>query len=172
MVAKKICIVGDFAVGKSSLVRRFVFDEFDTDYRATLGVNIYKYSTVIQAADGQSVGMDQMLWDIEGKPEPDDTYRTYLAGSAGALIVGDITRDRAIDSLIGHGRFYETCRPGRPIVFVLNKGDLLEPDSENPHSDRLVEAFGEPYLKTSAKTGSAVIKAFDQLSRRIITIGS
>lgn len=172
MVAKKICVIGDFAVGKSSLVRRFVFDDFDTDYRATLGVNIYKYNTVIQAADGQSVEMDQLLWDIEGKPEPDDTYRTYLAGSAGALIVGDITRDTAINSLISHGRFYETCRPGRPVAFVLNKGDLLAPDDEGPNGDPLVDAFGEPYLKTSAKTGSAVVKAFDQLARRIITIGS
>ncbi|NNE85816.1 MAG: GTP-binding protein [Alphaproteobacteria bacterium] len=172
MVAKKICIIGDFAVGKSSLVRRFVFDEFDTNYQATLGVNIYKYGTVIKDSGGQSIEMDQMLWDIEGKPEPDESYRTYLAGSAGALIVGDITREGAIDSLINHGRFYETCRPGRPIVFVLNKADLLDTNAQGPDSGSLVAAFGEPYLVTSAKTGSAVVKAFDQLARRIVTVGA
>jgi len=96
MVAKKICIIGDFAVGKSSLVRRFVLDEFDANYQATLGVNIYKYAAVIQDSGGQSVEMDQMLWDIEGRPDPDDTYCTYLAGSSGALIVGDITRENAL----------------------------------------------------------------------------
>lgn len=172
MVAKKICVIGDFAVGKTALVRRYVLDEFNVDYRATLGVNIYKYASVIKDSDGRSVAMDQLLWDIEGKPELDDTLRTYLTGSAGALIVGDIMRADALDSLVSHARFYETCRPGRPIVFVLNKIDLLETSAEGPDPSPLVKAFGDPYMKTSAKTGSAVVKAFDQLARRINTVGS
>jgi GTPase SAR1 family protein len=89
MVSKKICVIGQFAVGKTSLVRRYVLDEFSHDYQATLGVNIYKYSdTVDYPASGEST-LNQIIWDIEGGDTNPEKTGTYIQGAAGALVVGN-----------------------------------------------------------------------------------
>ena len=84
-VGKKICMLGDFGVGKTSLVRRYVHDEFSPEYQTTLGVNIYKYTDHVPTAAGD-VEFRHMLWDIEGGLQRESLLDSYIAGAAGAIV--------------------------------------------------------------------------------------
>jgi len=171
-VSKKVCIIGDFAVGKTSLVRRHVLNEFSPHYQATLGVNIYKFSDTIDLPDGESVLMNEIIWDVESGDTASGKLSTYLRGAAGAVIVGDIAREQPLTSMIERARlFQETC-PGRPVVFALNKVDLISDidDSEDGHA--LEEEFSGVAMRTSAAEGTAVQELFRHLGRRILEIGA
>ena len=169
---KKICIIGAFAVGKTSLVRRYVLNQFSPDYQATLGVNIYKYSDEIEAPNGVSQTINQIIWDIEGGQLGADLRDTYLRGASGALVVGDVTRDDALDSMAQHAEHFLRVQPGRPLVFVLNKMDLLDSPDVAPDGAELIDAFGGPLVRASAATGRAVPELFRALSRRMLGVGA
>ena len=174
-VSKKICILGDFAVGKTSLVRRYVLDEFSPDYQATLGVNIYKYSDdVTVPSSNERVTVNQVLWDIEGADEDrNPALDTYLHGASGALVVGDVTRDVTVDSMFEHARHFQRSQTGRPVVFALNKADLAgASDIQGERRTALETEFGTTVLETSAATGSAVRDLFRALAERVLEIGT
>jgi len=169
---KKICIIGAFAVGKTSLVRRYVLNQFSPDYQATLGVNIYKFSDQIEAPDGASQTVNQIIWDIEGGQLGSDILDTYLRGASGALVVGDVTRGDALDSMAQHAQHFLRLQPGRPLVFALNKMDLLDSPDLAPDGAGLSNEFGGPLVQASAASGSAVPRLFHALGRRILQVGA
>ena len=171
-INKKICVIGDFAVGKTSLIRRYVLNQFSPDYQATLGVNIYKFTDRIETAKGDVEEFNEIIWDIEGTKEGGELVDTYLRGAAGALVIGDVTRDGAVASMARHAHRFETIQPGRPVVFALNKKDLLESTEDTTLGEPLSREFGGPVVKTSAATGAAVPELFRALGRRILEIGA
>ncbi|NIA71394.1 GTP-binding protein [Pelagibius litoralis] len=171
-ISKKICIVGAFAVGKSSLVRRYVLKEFTEDYQATLGVNVYKYVDQVETLDGGLETVSQILWDIEGSQQKVELLNTYLRGAAGALVVGDVTRPDALESMAAHAEHFLKVQPGRPVVFALNKVDLLDSVESAPDGRVLTDQFGGRALHTSAATGAAVPELFHVLASRILEIGA
>ena len=118
---KKLCVLGDFSVGKTSLVRRYIFDEFSGRYVATAGVKIYRYQSKIEIED-EAVDVDQSIWDIEGSHSGEQLVRSYITGASGALIVGDLSRSNAIASMIGHAETFQDALPGRPVVFAPQQG--------------------------------------------------
>ncbi len=169
---KKISILGDLAVGKTSLVRRYVLNQFSPDYQATLGVNVYKYVESELDPKGGASGINFIIWDIEGNHHNADLQRTYLQGSAGALVVGDVTRDGTLSDMEAHAKAFLDVCPGRPLAFAANKIDLLEEGTPAPSQARLVEEFGAPAFSTSAKTGEAVPEIFRALGQRILQLGT
>ncbi len=169
---KKICIVGAFSVGKTSLVRRYVLNEFSPDYQATLGVNVYKYSDRLATPDGGSETVNQIIWDIEGSELGVNLLETYLRGASGALVVGDVMRDDCIESMTAHARRFLEIQPGRPVVFALNKIDLLDSANAGPDGSALKEEFGGPVLNTSAADGTAVPELFRELASRMLKVGA
>lgn len=171
-VSKKICMLGDFAVGKTSLVRRYVLGEFSPVYQATLGVNIYKYSDTITPTDQQPVQLNQILWDIEGFQHRTDLLQTYIHGASGAIIVGDVTADDAADTMSQHARSFLKQRPGRPVVFALNKADLLAEPDGGEASDALEARFANRPILTSALDGRAVPDLFRALGGHILELGT
>lgn len=170
-VSKKVSILGDFAVGKTSLVRRYVLNEFSDSYQATLGVNIYKYQTQLNHL-GSETDLNLILWDVEGFESSSGVIENYVRGSAGGFIVGDATRPDVVDSLQRHAAFFQSLQPGRPLVFAFNKIDLLEEQLSAEVYQPLGEQFGAPVFQTSAATGETVKEAFDGLSARILEIGA
>lgn len=170
-INKKIVMLGDFGVGKTSLVRRYVLSEFSPDYQTTLGVNVYKFSDDVSAADGSTCRINLIIWDIEGGIGSDRLLNSYLIGAAGAVIVADITRDDAGKSLLDFADRFQAAVPGRPMGFAFNKTDL-------PHADGgkrgagVVERFGIEPIRTSAATGEAVPDLFRSLSARILETGA
>jgi len=169
-LAKKLCLLGDFSVGKTSLIRRYIHDEFSRDYHATVGVQVHEYSDDIDTGQGE-VSFAQLIWDVEGSRFGEELVGSYILGSAGALIVGDATRHDVIASMTSHTRKFLELLPGRPVVFALNKADLLT-EGDRPAADELIETFGGEFVYTSALTGESVNSLFHALGRRVLEIGA
>ncbi|TNC81276.1 MAG: GTP-binding protein [Oleiphilus sp.] len=162
-ISKKVCMVGPFAVGKTSLVRRFVESIFSDKYHTTIGVKISK--KVIDLDEAQ---MQLMLWDIEGVDVFTDLRPSYLRGAAGVMIAVDGTRPatfKQIDRLI---ELVNQQLPDVPKVLLVNKFDLK---SEWKLEEQALEEYasrGIPVFRTSAKTGEAVEEAFETLAKSIV----
>jgi GTPase SAR1 family protein len=169
--ARKICMLGDFGVGKTSLVRRYVIGDFSPTYHATIGVNVYTHTDAVPAESGP-LRLSQVIWDIEGSEQGSPTLATYVHGASGAIIVGDVTRADAIASLVRHGRFFQGLRPGRPVVFALNKSDLLAAGTAPPAAAEVERAFGAAVITTSALLGDAVPELFRALGAAMLRIGA
>lgn len=167
MTTRKIVILGGFGVGKTSLIRRYVLDEFSDVYRATLGVHLYKHSATLDV-DGAEVAANLVLWDIEGVPEPVDQTKRYIAGASGAIIVGDITRPATAETMAEMAFMFERHCPARPIAFAINKTDLAAAEGAEAAFASVVEEFDAPALRTSARTGSEVMGLFNTVSRLIL----
>lgn len=171
-VNKKICMLGDFAVGKTSLVRRYVLSQFSTDYHSTLGVNMLKFSDDMAGPDG-SVAMDMILWDIEGGIQSDTMLRSYMTGAAGAVVVADATRSETVPRMRDYAQRFRDALPGRPLCFALNKMDLVEVEPAcGADADAVAAAFDGDVIRTSAATGDAVPALFRALGERILRIGA
>lgn len=159
MVAKKICMLGAFSVGKTSLVARFVESVFSEKYLTTVGVKVDK--KVVQL-EGQEVKL--MLWDLAGEDDFGAANLNYLKGASGYLLVMDGTRRATLDTAQALSRRIEEQVGRLPFVALLNKADLRD---EWEFSAQDVTDI--TILETSAKTGQGVEEAFLQLTRAMLT---
>jgi hypothetical protein len=162
MIQKKICMLGASAVGKTSLVSRFVRSLFSEKYHTTVGVKVDKKIVAL----GQDQ-MDLLLWDLYGEDEFQKMRASYLRGSSGYVLVVDGTRRETLEkAVVLQNRTEETI--GKvPFVLVVNKADLVE---KWEISDAAIEELGKrgwPAFKTSAKTGEGVDQAFLALARKM-----
>ena len=164
MLNKKICLLGSMAVGKTSLVSRFVSSIFSDEYLSTVGVKISKKSI---RADDQDLNL--MLWDLEGHDEYGEINISYLKGAAGLLFVVDGTRGGTLSQVLEiRESALKVVGPGTPHLFLMNKSDLR---SEWQVSDAVLGALkarGCEILEVSAKTGDNVEKAFELLARSML----
>ncbi len=167
IIQRKICLLGDFAVGKTSLVRRFVYNKFETDYQATIGVHISRKEVLLQDAGAKKVGL--VLWDLAGGETFSQMEESYYRGSAGALLVADITRQDTISLLNTYATTFTQINPHARLVIVFNKGDLLPSSPELLTSLKGIGArWGAPSFITSALTGDRVEQAFRELALAVI----
>ncbi len=157
LIQKKICLLGDFAVGKTSLVRRFVYDRFDERYLSTIGVKIYR-KEIFPAPD---IRLNLLVWDLAGSEEFSGVQSSYLLGAVGALLVCDLTRPNTLHSLPTYQERLQRVSPGAHVVLLANKVDLVE-EREISDDDlaRMGEALRAPVFLTSAKTGQCVQESF------------
>jgi small GTP-binding protein len=159
MLQKKICMLGGFGVGKTSLVSRFVSSMFSDKYLTTVGVKIDKKTVSLASQD-----MTLMLWDIYGEDEFQTVRESYLRGASGYLLVADGTRHATLETAAALQRKAESVVGPVPFLLLLNKADL---DREWQVDERalvkLVEQ-GWRVMKTSAKTGADVDHAFMTLA--------
>lgn len=160
-IQKKICLLGDFAVGKTSLVRRFVEGRFDDKYLSTIGVKISRRS--LARPNGT---MNLLVWDLAGSEEFKES--SYLQGTAGALIVCDVTRRSTLETLKNYAMYLHQITVGVPLVFIGNKMDLVDQHAIKESELQAVAAgFGCPFILTSAKTGNQVEVAFQMLAEQL-----
>jgi small GTP-binding protein len=163
MIQKKICMLGTFAVGKTSLVRRFVESIFSETYHTTVGVKIDKKPVQI---DGKEI--DLVLWDLYGNDDFQKIRWSYFQGASGYLLVADGTRRATIDKAV---QLEERARAEIgpvPFVFVMNKCDLVDDWEFDPEMEAGLAAKSWTILISSAKTGQGVDEAFSQLARKIV----
>ncbi|GAA4348927.1 Rab family GTPase [Variovorax defluvii] len=162
MLQKKICLLGAFGVGKTSLVRRFVDTIFSDSYLTTVGVKIDK-KVVRTGADDVAL----ILWDIAGEDEVSAVRVSYLRGAAGYLLVVDGTRPETLataESIQGRIR----AELGAvPFFVLLNKSDLVEDWALPPERIEALAADGWLFRRTSAKTGIGVDETFGELAARL-----
>lgn len=159
MLQKKVCMLGSFSVGKSSLVRRFVETIFSEQYHTSIGVKVDKK---VVHAKGQDVTL--VLWDIHGEDAFQKVQISYLRGMSGYLLVADGTRRQTLeDALALANRVTETM--GKvPVVLVFNKCDLTAEWEIEPDREARLAADGWTIFRTSAKTGEAVEQVFSSLA--------
>lgn len=163
----KLILTGDFRVGKTSLIRRFVKNQFEKDYISTIGVQLSK--KIVDLTD--KIKMNFILWDIGGQIRLMAPYRPkFYNGANAAFIVIDRTRE---DTLSSVKKWYEDIKnsipKNIPIVLVGNKSDLLAEIIISEEDIRKVaEDFGFHYILTSAKTGENVNDAFLYIAYRVI----
>ncbi|HEU4927597.1 MAG TPA: Rab family GTPase [Vicinamibacterales bacterium] len=162
MHQNKICMLGGFGVGKTSLVSRFVSSIFSDTYLTTVGVKIDKKKVTLDSGE-----MTLMLWDIYGQDDLQTVRDSYLRGATGYLLVADGTRYSTLDIAVALQGRAESVIGGVPFLLLLNKSDLeREWQVDEETLVNLVDQ-GWRVLKTSAKTGAGVEEAFTTLAQEM-----
>lgn len=169
----KICLIGEAAVGKTSMIRRFVHDEFDDKYITTLGAKVSKKVIDYDLSHKDlHIDMDMTIWDIMGEKGFRDLVKeAFFIGTRGVLAVCDITRYDTLKELDDWIQSVFRVVGNIPVIYAVNKVDLKDEvllmygDTELEQSTR---AFDASYLYTSAKTGENVEEIFRKLGQMII----
>lgn len=163
MLEKKICMLGTLAVGKTSLVRRFIEGIYSEDYHTTIGVKIDKKSVREASQDVKLV-----LWDILGQDRFQSVQPSYWRGMFGYLLVVDGTRRNTLDEAFALNQRVVDTGLKVPAILLVNKADLA--DQWEIGEDRLAQLAqsGWEIMRTSAKTGENVDAAFSRLTLKML----
>jgi len=166
MTARKVMLLGEIGVGKSSTVQRLVFDKFDFNYKPTIGVDVYRYDLPeVAGRERQSL----IVWDTDGNFGEAIFRHVYMKEASAAMIVGDLSRPQTLDTMVKLAEGFAGALPGRHISLLLNKIDLVSA----PGAVELPEDFARLRIApvmTSAKTGQNVqdcfVRAANDINRR------
>lgn len=160
MIRRKICMVGGFAVGKTSLVARFVHSTFSAKYLTTVGVKVDTCTVALEP--GRDLTL--VVWDLAGDSAFSSMAKTYLRGSSGYLLVADGTREHTLDVAEQLDLQARAILGEIPRVLLLNKHDLT-PEWQIPESRvQALRAQGMKVHYTSALSGKDVARAFHDLA--------
>ncbi len=171
-ISKKMCIIGDFGVGKTSLIRRLVDRQFSDEYLSTVGVKISRKTIILANTKQQeNVTAKLLIWDLEGHTKFKVIAPTYLQGASGVLIVADVSRSETVERISEHIHFFYSVNPKGSIIVALNKVDLIDEEKlallvEISHSigkDKVMAVY-----TTSAKTGKDVDEIFYKLAYTMV----
>ncbi|MFQ5837891.1 MAG: Rab family GTPase [Thermoplasmata archaeon] len=167
----KLCLAGEAAVGKTSLIRRFVYDQFEDKYTVTLGAKVTKKTVTVNNPRGKGkIEVDVAIWDIMGEKFLRELLReAYFYGAQGILAVCDVTRAETLVDLEDWKVAIEKVVGEIPILILANKVDLKD---EAVIDEKGLQLFCEgwqcPYLFTSAKSGKNVDKAFSEMAKMVL----
>ena len=169
-VAKKILLIGDPSVGKTSLVRKFVLDIFDDKYLTTLGTKVTNKTMILTPAElKQKVELKMLIWDVMGQKEYKLIQESAYQGASGAIIVCDLSRDDTMENLNSWVSDLFNISGVIPVVFVGNKIDLIDQSNlDATNLENVAMSYESPFFLTSAKTGENVEDTFKALGNIII----
>ena len=162
MIQKKVCMVGAFATGKTSLVARFVKGIYSDKYQTTIGVKIDK-----KVVETGANPLTMVLWDIYGEDEFQNIRMSYLRGAAGYLLVVDGTRRETLDIAIQLQAKVEDHIGPVPFIVMLNKCDLEASWEITPADLEALAQRGWKMIKSSAKEDQGVQDAFAHLAQQM-----
>lgn len=169
MITKKIVLIGDFSTGKTSLIRKYVDNQFSDEYLTTIGVKISK--KIVNLSTTNDVQL--LIWDIEGNTDVKAMNPAYIMGANGIIIVADSTREKSIDNIKDHLQTCSKLLKKVPIIIALNKSDLLNDDFI---MEQLLTNLKNLYSEidfiypTSAKNGRNVELIFTNLAQSMLEI--
>jgi small GTP-binding protein len=171
-ITQKICLLGDFNVGKTSLVRRFIEGQFSDRYLSTVGVKVSRKSVQVRTTtDIRQINL--LLWDLEGNTKFKSITPSYLKGASGSIIVGDLSRTDTLQNLHQHLELFFEINPQGKAFIALNKADLVPSEKlaqllGNYQSDNFPGILG--IYPTSAKTGDRVEEIFQELATALASV--
>jgi small GTP-binding protein len=171
-IAKKICIIGDFGVGKTSLIRRFVEREFRDRYLSSVGVKIFRKSVqVISKNQEEKLTVQLLLWDLEGSNKLQKITPTYLQGASAVIIVGDVNRQETLVHISEHINIFLSINPTGLIVVAFNKMDLTDEEkvSNIINNYKWEQERVIAHYPISAKTGLCIDEMFEKIAYGIIS---
>lgn len=163
MIKKKVCMLGAFAVGKTSLVQRYVHSIFSDKYHTTVGVKIEKAQVTIL-----DTHVDLIIWDLHGEDDFQHVRLSYLKGSAGLIYVVDGTREATLLTALNLKEIVERTIGKLPLVLVINKSDLEDQWELAPSIMEELSDQGITVMKSSAKTGTQVEQLFQLLTKKMM----
>lgn len=160
-------MIGDFSVGKTSLVARYVQQTFSDKYLTTVGVKID--TKVVTLPDQRQAKLS--LWDIAGANKLTSATASYLRGAAGYLLIVDSTRRPTWDAALELRKSVSQQIGDKPYILLLNKADLTEQWEMNEAAIAAEREQGVTILKSSAKLGTSVEEAFSLLTLKMLDAG-
>lgn len=158
MNSRKILLTGSFAVGKTSLFHRFLYNTFSDKYLTSIGVKVDK--------KGVNIGGEEMaliVWDIAGEVSQDKIPRSYFLGASAIIYVFDLSRPSTFENIDSDLFFLETILPACPIRVVGNKKDLIQ----DVQLESIATSLSVDYF-TSAKTGENVENLFNDIGKELL----
>ncbi|MEM1306914.1 MAG: Rab family GTPase [Pseudomonadota bacterium] len=167
MMIRKVMMMGEMGVGKTSIVNQLVFKQFSADYNASIGTDVYQYEC---RPTPESDPVLLNVWDTDGSYGEAIFKSVYIRGAHGAIIVGDVTRQRTLETMSKLADTFERELPGRHFTCVLNKCDLLGPDDEIALPQSMVERR-LPHVRTSALSGENVEAVFRTAAQTMVRRG-
>ena len=164
--AFKLILGGDGGVGKTSMVHRFVENEFDVDYKSTIGTSIMKKECEFDSLESK---VRFVIWDLAGQSQFKRVRASYVANAEAGILVFDVTRRETYDNIkIWHGEIMESS-PTITLILVGNKIDLVVSRAvSTQEGEEIAKKLGLSYIETSAKTGENIEDAFKMLALQII----
>ena len=163
MIQKKICLLGGFAVGKTSLIRRFVTGMFSERYQTTIGVTIEKKTLLVDDRD-----VTLMIWDLYGEDDFQKMRESYLRGSSGYILVADGMRRSTLDTAESLHQLAQSTLGSVPFVLIVNKADQLQEWEIDEATLAQLRRKGWLVFTGSAKTGDGVPELFMRLTHTIL----
>lgn len=162
---RKIVLLGDSAVGKTSLIRRFVLDSFDDSYITTIGTKITKKDVQIDRTGGRSA-VTMMIWDVLGQQGYTGTQSMSYVGTQGAIFVFDLTRPESLASIASYWKpELAKVAGGVPCLLVGNKVDLVgRRGVSDADVAKAADSLGARHFLSSAKTGEGVEALFAKMA--------
>jgi len=154
--SKKIILIGNFGVGKTSLTRQFVYQKFSEEYLTTLGVKIDK--KVMERGDDL---INLMIWDIAGEVTQTRVNTSYYLGSNGVMYVFDVSRPSTYEQMQADIEYVQKLLPNVPILRIANKADLLSPE-------QIAQLPVKYDFLCSAKNNQNVEQAFEKLTELML----
>lgn len=164
----KVILIGPPAVGKTSLLNRFVHNEFDMSYKLTIGVDFLTKTLDYEPSKKAKL----QIWDIGAQERFNFLHRSFYDGAFGALVVFDLSRQQTFSGMkVWISEMRGILPDDIPKVILGNKSDLLT-DIGQVIDKNEVEEYSEDqgciYIETSAKTGDNVENAFRELTHRMV----
>jgi small GTP-binding protein len=160
----KIVVVGDAAVGKTSLIVRYVKGVFNPSYIITLGVNFF-----IQDINIGEKTLRLQIWDTAGQERFGPVRQKYYKGARGAVLVFDLTNPASFERLDFWVKEVKQACGDIPIVFVGNKADLRSTVTADQIQE-FASGYELQFIETSAKTGMNTVKPFILLAPQILDV--
>ena len=160
MIAKKVLLVGNFGVGKTSLIRRFVLNEFSEDYISTIGVRVSK-----KVVEYNNESIKLMIWDVAGTSGNEKIPKAYFLGAHAAMFVFDVSREETYLTIDENLKMVKDLSGLKDVTIVGNKKDLLTEEELQKVIDLVTVKID---LITSAKEDENVEDAFMQLTAQTL----
>lgn len=161
-VQKKICMLGGFSVGKTSLVKRYVESIFSETYLTTVGVKIDKKTVTMG-----DKAVHLILWDLAGEDDMSSLRMSYMRGSAGYVLVADGTRPATLETALSLRKRVEADYGPLPFALLINKHDLSDQWAVSDADLEELRRSGLSVRPSSARTGEGVEDAFTDLAARV-----
>jgi Ras-related protein Rab-2A len=165
----KILILGEFRVGKSSMVLRYVEDRFPGDYMATIGAN-FLVKTVNLKIDTKDVCVGLQIWDLGGHTRSTEVGKVFFQGVSGALLVYDITRPDTLDKIILWQEQLSKHSSDVKLYLVGNKNDLENFRNVTTEEGKAIQKKNKIdfFFETSAKTGDHIQETFEHMATSLV----
>lgn len=169
-IVLKMLLVGDSNVGKSSLLLRFVDDQFSPSFVTTVGID-FKIKEVTLPSNGTKVKLQ--IWDTAGQERFRTITTAYYRGAMAIVVVYDVTNKQSFAHLAYWvSQIENQVKDSKPIIVIVgNKSDLVEKRTVGDiEGRRFAESQGCLFAETSACTGRGVDSVFVELAERILKI--